>query len=743
MSQSIRSVLVAVTTIFVTTFITSLACAASPRIAPELSTIVKAKKQDDDAEVLWSSREVKLNQDGSWKSQEYVAIRVNNADAARDYGRIKIAYNHYYTSMSLDFANTLNKQNELKPVLESAIQNRVTGDGQDFYSDRSEFVFSLPDIAPGSVIEFQYSIESKVIALEGLYSTRVIPFWFQSTAANDGWRADFVHHHEFTIQYPKSVAFQKQPYSTFDAKEKQKSNGDFYVSKWVSKKVKAIKHEVYIDNSEALVPQLRLSTLSDWSSINDWTWEKVEDKFILDQKLQEVVKQLPVTAASSKQEKIEAVYEYLQDNIRYVFAHIGRGGYEPHFPRETLEAGYGDCKDQSVLATALLRALGVTAYPALIETPRAGDSDAGIVDLIFDHMIVHIPAQEGAETRWLDTTGDRGLFPGVSNYLVSQNVLIINAEDGVFTTIEPEAVAENVVRVETTYTVDEQERIVADVVFSLSGMFEQRMRSWWMYESDKNNQLQQFLKGLYNLQLEFSVEGSVANAEEVFKPIELTARYVFEKDKTADQPAAAASIAQLVNVYVEPGSLPSPDTRVNRFIDNYPFRIEYHVTFDGGEKYLPALVQSIDGYSTEFYTLNFEREKKDTKYSVRFKFTRNALNLNLSEYKYYYESINNILKFDPWIVSMQPRLESIVKEALSKEEQEHGKNSVQYLTAKANGFIDQGRFEDALQAAKEAVEMDSSSGHAWYVLGTAQGLNALFEESSKSFAMGESLGYRP
>src|SRR5690606_7312855 len=104
-----------------------------------------------------------------------------------------------------------------------------------------------------------------------------------------------------------------------------------------------------------------------------------------------------------------------------------------HFPDEVVKANYGDCKDQTVLAVALLRILGIDALPALVETPTSGKSDNELVELIFDHMLVYIPEDVDGSAMYMDTTGDRMLFPGVSNYLENQNTLIVNGKGGIMT----------------------------------------------------------------------------------------------------------------------------------------------------------------------------------------------------------------------------------------------------------------------------------------------------------------------
>ncbi|MEM3444357.1 MAG: transglutaminase domain-containing protein [Thermoplasmata archaeon] len=57
-------------------------------------------------------------------------------------------------------------------------------------------------------------------------------------------------------------------------------------------------------------------------------------------------------------EKLEAIYRYIQKNIRYVKGTSG----EPNDPLTTLRTGVGDCDDQSILFCSLARASGVPAW---------------------------------------------------------------------------------------------------------------------------------------------------------------------------------------------------------------------------------------------------------------------------------------------------------------------------------------------------------------------------------------------
>ncbi len=88
-----------------------------------------------------------------------------------------------------------------------------------------------------------------------------------------------------------------------------------------------------------------------------------------------------------------AVYlnRFINENIRYISADFGRGDFRPMKPMEVLRRKYGDCRDQSALLIALLRAVGFSAFPALV----ASRDRVEMIDTLpwpgyFNHVIVAV-----------------------------------------------------------------------------------------------------------------------------------------------------------------------------------------------------------------------------------------------------------------------------------------------------------------------------------------------------------------
>ena len=90
--------------------------------------------------------------------------------------------------------------------------------------------------------------------------------------------------------------------------------------------------------------------------------------------------------------KIDALYNYVSRQIRYVAIEIGIGGYQPHPAEEVYKNKYGDCKDKANLLISMLGKIGLRGYPALVGTRGDVEANPKIPTLTtFDHMIVALP----------------------------------------------------------------------------------------------------------------------------------------------------------------------------------------------------------------------------------------------------------------------------------------------------------------------------------------------------------------
>lgn len=718
---------------------------AADRLAPPLAeqSRIDYSGLSSSAVVLQSIENSFLDANGLWQRQTYLSIRILDMEAARDYGRIVIPFNHYYGKTELEFANVLAKSGELKSLAPDAIQLRVVGGGQDFYEDRSEIVFSLPDVAPGAIIEFQFRSQDQVRAIESVHFDSGVPYWFQRTLAGDGWRADPVMEFQYKMDTPTGISFATKVTGPTKVSPKVTRAGGRSITQWTLHKVPAMVIESAMPPIDTLMPMIRSSNSQNWADVDSWAWQKIAPKLATTAKITAALKQLAVSDTDSEGRRIRAVYRFMQDNVRYVFAHLGRGGYDPHSPDEVLQSGYGDCKDQAVLAVTLLRSLKIEAYPVLIQTARDGKSATDLVSLIFDHMLVWLPPTAERPAIWLDTTGDRALFPGVSGYLHGQPSLVINGKGGIMQAALLDH-PENKGAITLHQSVDASKRLTVEARIQYSGIMEENIRSWWKHDTNRDTSLRQYLSALFDDKGQYQLKTKVLNTEDLEKPTEILATFIFDPPEKPDEPMIlGASFSQIYRMFGGFSSLQAPETRKNTFVDRFPYQLSMTANLDTPAGAQPAVIRSSEGFKTAFFELREKGRYVKDDYLVEMTFQKPELTLTPAEYKTYYQSLLQLGERGSWLVSLHPDEQQKAQAALASLQAEKGGNSVEYLLQLARHHIEQGEFDQALAPAQKAVKMNEGNGEAWYVLGMAQGFSSQLDESSNSFAKAKSLGYVP
>ncbi len=131
-----------------------------------------------------------------------------------------------------------------------------------------------------------------------------------------------------------------------------------------------------------------VSTMSSWADVVDWAMPLYDVDASMPP---EFVARLDKLAKANPDPRERAIHalRLVQDDVRYLGIEIGMGSHVPRAPALTLQRGYGDCKDKSVLLVAALDHLGIDAVPALASysfgnvLPQMSPSING-----FDHVIV-------------------------------------------------------------------------------------------------------------------------------------------------------------------------------------------------------------------------------------------------------------------------------------------------------------------------------------------------------------------
>ena len=143
-------------------------------------------------------------------------------------------------------------------------------------------------------------------------------------------------------------------------------------------------------------------------------------------------------------ERLRAVLQLVQREIRYLGVEIGAGTHAPASPDVVIKRRFGDCKDKATLVVAMLGALGIEAAPALVHTDRL-EPGALATPHAFNHVIVR--ALVDGKTYWIDPT--RAEQQGDLAHLYQPDygmALVLDAGSGTLVKMGAQAAARRVIR---------------------------------------------------------------------------------------------------------------------------------------------------------------------------------------------------------------------------------------------------------------------------------------------------------
>lgn len=424
--------------------------------------------------------------------------------------------------------------------------------------------------------------------------------------------------------------------------------------------------------------------------------------------------------------------------MRYVFAHVGRGGYEPHDAAEVLRNGYGDCKDQSVLAVMLLRKLGIDAAPALIVTRGRGLPDMQIPGVSFDHMIVHIPAQNGLQEIWMDTTGETSLYPGFSLGIEGQPALIVADQTQAISLLPTLLPKQHFAELELVFDKFEGRNAQASFKLQFGGLYEQRLRSMWQYSSERDKYFRELFGQIYN-SAEVT-ELSASNADNLWQPFTVSGRFTFSDVWGGNQEPInySFSITQLTNLFADLRNLHTVQDRKQPYVIDPGYNLRARIVFASPDNnhHLRVKTQG-ENIDNRYYTLTQSGQQDSNRYIITQDLTVKPLQVALQDYADFYQKTNELIESNDWLLSYE--YNKTAAELLALES--NGKSDVASLIALTKLHIKNGAYKKSLATAQQAVKAGPNKAEAYYVLGLAQGYNQLLPESDASFKKAEALGF--
>lgn len=302
----------------------------------------------------------------------------------------------------------------------------VEPDGEQEIPTWSYKRVDFPPLDAGDVVEIQYKITDIKQSFFGDYYGE--SFTFQDWVP--------VHAAKFILITPKDKKFYFH-YHKLDLAPAvvDSGEGETVTYIWEKRNIPKIISEPYMPPEDEVFPQLQVSTFQDWKSLGNWYWNLNRKQYEVNDEMREKVKSL-TAGKKTELEKIQAIYNFVVQEIRYVAWEFGIHGFKPYNAATIFTRKHGDCKDKATLLIALLSLCGIEACPVIIDAQDfRGVEDYSLPMMEhFNHVLAYLPAREGREALFLDGTAQYSSvydFPAMDT---GATVLIVKEqESGLFT----------------------------------------------------------------------------------------------------------------------------------------------------------------------------------------------------------------------------------------------------------------------------------------------------------------------
>ncbi|MBI1739099.1 MAG: DUF3857 domain-containing protein [Acidobacteria bacterium] len=373
----------------------------------------------------WHTR-VRFEADGTSRQESLARVKVQSDAGVQQLGEQNIGYNSANQKVQIEYVRVRKADGSVVTAGAEAVQDLSTSIAREapVYTDYRMKHVSVPGLRPGDTLEY------KVVTLT---ETPLAPghFWFDY----DFEKNSIVLDERLEMDVPKSRAIKLKTHPDREPVISEQGNRKIYT--WTSRNLERPPEdaEKKPKREEPKGPAVQLTTFQSWTEVGQWYATLEKDRVAPTAEIRAKAAKL-IEGRTTDVEKIEALYDFVAKNFRYVSLSFGVGRYQPHAAGEVLANQYGDCKDKHTLLASLLEAAGIHADAVLIASQRKMDEEMPSPSQ-FDHMITAVrvkpegdksTASKEADTLWMDATLEVAPFRLLSANLRGKKALRISRD---------------------------------------------------------------------------------------------------------------------------------------------------------------------------------------------------------------------------------------------------------------------------------------------------------------------------
>lgn len=205
---------------------------------------------------------------------------------------------------------------------------------------------------------------------------------------------------------------------------------------WVVNNIPTYKQDNGSPNRKYYIPHLlsqigyyntkagRVNVLNDLGDLHQWYFSNIKE--VYNEEPNKEIKTIADSITrnlSSELEKVEAVYYWVQDNIKYIAFEEGINGFVPRQPSSIIKKRYGDCKDMAALIYSMLKAVEIKSYLCWIGSRDLPYKYTEFASTANDnHMIAMY--KNGENNYFLDATNSFLSYKDVASFTIGKEIFV-------------------------------------------------------------------------------------------------------------------------------------------------------------------------------------------------------------------------------------------------------------------------------------------------------------------------------
>jgi tetratricopeptide (TPR) repeat protein len=411
----------------------------------------------------------RFENDGTGKRDVYLRVKTQSEAGVQAWGQLVFGYNAASERIDIEFVRVRKADGSVMTAPEDSIQDLTSPVERiaPVYTDFRQKHVTVPSLRPGETVEFRSITTVHTALARG-------QFWTEYDFRKQGIVLD--EQLEIDVPADRKITLKTLP----GADPVTKESGGRRIYHWTSSNRKVDPEENADDEEktdgedEPVRAAVRLTTFQSWAEVGQWYSALEKSSRTATPEIRK--KALELTAGKSTDlTRLEALYDFVAPNFRYVSLSLGMGRYQPRAAGDVLRDQYGDCKDKHTLLASLMESIGLPVSAVLISSRQKLDSDFPSPSQ-FDHVITRAVADK--QTVWLDVTTEVAPFRLLSSNLRKKQALVVsNGVDGYLDETPADPPMTNMQGVEIDAKLGELGRMGGRVRLSFRGDVELFMRS--------------------------------------------------------------------------------------------------------------------------------------------------------------------------------------------------------------------------------------------------------------------------